>query len=122
MSCTSSASCSAPTPYCVEGSCTAACTAGSCAAGQYCNQGACVVDTRPQTECTTSATCNANQVCLDGYCEYTCTTDMQCALIDARIAYCGTDGVCRDQAEANPQCTQQSQCAPGKNCISNVCQ
>jgi hypothetical protein len=47
---------------------------------------------------------------------------MQCALIDARIAYCGTDGVCRDQAEANPQCTKQSDCPAGKNCISNVCQ
>jgi hypothetical protein len=46
---------------------------------------------------------------------------MQCALIDARIAYCSADGYCRDQTEANPQCTQQSQCAAGQNCISNTC-
>jgi len=121
--CTSNASCTSNAPYCVEGACAAACSGNaSCATGDYCNQGACVPDTRPQPECTSSSTCDSNQECVNGFCEYTCTTSMQCALIDARIAYCGQDGVCRDSTEANPMCTQQSDCASGQSCVSNTCQ
>jgi hypothetical protein len=108
---------------CVDGTCTAACTADSqCATGDYCNQGACVVDTRPTPNCTTSAQCTGqNQTCVGGYCLYNCTTNTQCEMIDARIGYCSSAGVCRSQAEANPQCTQQSDCASGQDCIGNVC-
>jgi hypothetical protein len=42
-------------------------------------------------------------------------------MVDARIGYCSSAGVCRSQTEATPQCTQQSDCATGQDCIGNVC-
>jgi hypothetical protein len=35
---------------------------------------------------------------------------------------CSPAGYCASAAEANPQCTQQSQCTAGQDCISNVCE
>jgi hypothetical protein len=64
--------------------------------------------------------CNQGQVCQDGYCLYTCTTSMECELIDSRIPVCAMD-VCRAASEADPQCTMQSQCPTGEDCISNAC-
>jgi hypothetical protein len=126
-SCTSDQNCSGSTPKCVSGQCAPACTKDSdCPSGDYCNQGACVIDTRPApSNCSTNADCKTNppQVCQGGFCRYECTTNAQCEQIDSRIGFCSqTDKVCRTQAEANPQCTQQSDCPSGQNCIGNVCQ
>lgn len=93
-----------------------------CGAGNYCNQGACVLDTRPKPNCSGDSECNgAAQHCIGGYCRYSCTSDAQCKTIDARIGYCAMDMVCRTQAEAQPQCTSKSQCAANQDCIGNVC-
>jgi hypothetical protein len=83
-----------------------------------------VPDTRPaQPNCTTDSNCQSDQKCEGGFCRYKCTTDAQCRQIDARIGYCSTsDGVCRTQSEAHPQCTQKSDCPAGQDCIGNVCQ
>jgi hypothetical protein len=42
-------------------------------------------------------------------------------MIDNRIPDC-SGGYCKSSAEANPQCTKQSDCPSGQSCISNVCQ
>lgn len=120
--CSSNADCTSTAPYCVSGSCALACTADAqCPSGDYCDQGACVLDTRPHPDCTGNSDCESGQVCQGGYCLYTCTTSMQCDLIDARIPICAMN-VCRSVAEANPACTTQAQCASGQSCISNTCQ
>jgi hypothetical protein len=124
------ASCQDPaTPKCVAGSCVASCTDDStCGAGKFCNQGACVVDTRPAPpNCTSDATCGGSgtpQKCVDGFCKYTCTTtqgDAYCRSIFVEIGYCAKDGVCRTQSEANAACVQASDCAGGLDCIGNQC-
>jgi hypothetical protein len=123
--CKTSADCSGSTPFCAEGTCSAACTTDSqCPTGDYCDQGACVVDTRPKPNCVHDSDCTAaGEKCIGGYCEYPCTTNMQCELIDVRLGYCsGTPMVCKDAAEAMPKCTTQADCSPGEDCISNVCQ
>jgi hypothetical protein len=109
----------------VSGACVPSCNVDKdCATGNYCDQGACVIDTRPQPNCTDDSQCTAGggmQKCVGGYCKYTCTTDKTCELIDSRIGTCAKDGVCRTAAEANPQCTQQSDCPKGQDCIGNTC-
>jgi hypothetical protein len=100
----------------------AACTSDSqCKTGDYCDQGACVLDTRPKPDCTANSDCLSTEECKSGYCRYTCTTSSQCALIDARIAYC-SGSICVSQSEATPQCTTQSDCMTGQDCISNQCE
>jgi hypothetical protein len=108
--------------HCVAGHCTAACTNDmQCPTGDYCNQGACVPDTRPHGNCTMQSDCMSTQLCIDGLCRYKCTTDMQCQQIDAFIPACGVDGVCHTVAEAHPQCTSKQDCAPTQDCVGNVC-
>jgi Cys-rich repeat protein len=126
--CTSDAQCSGGTPKCVQGQCAAACDPNNpvgpsaCPNGEYCDQGACVPDTRPSPNCGgTGQQCLANQQCVDGFCRYSCTTDQECKLIDARIGYCAADQTCRDAQEANPQCLSSSDCPSGQSCISNQC-
>jgi hypothetical protein len=119
--CTSNAQC-APTEKCVAGACAPSCTDSStCGPGQFCDQGACVLDTRPTPSCTGQGQCGPDQQCVGGFCKYTCQTDLECKLIDARIGYCGQDKVCRSQSEAQPQCTLSADCPQGKICISNQC-
>jgi hypothetical protein len=108
---------------CAQGKCAPQCTSDAmCGAGKFCDQGACVTDNRPVTQCggITGNMCDVNQQCIGGYCKYTCSTDQECKLIDARIGYCGKDKVCRTQAEATAECLQSSDCM-GKICIANVC-
>jgi hypothetical protein len=122
--CKSSTDCKGADPFCVAGTCTSACTMDSqCPTGDYCDQGACVIDTRPKPNCTDSSQCDTaeGQSCVGGYCVFTCTTDKECALHDARIDICQM-GVCVSPAQATPQCTTQAQCASGQDCISNTCQ
>jgi hypothetical protein len=94
-----------------------------CGAGNYCSQGACVPDTRPKGNCQIDTDCTsaAGQKCIGGICKYPCTSDGQCQLIDTRIAYCGTDQVCRSFTEAHPQCTTKSDCTGTQDCVGNVC-
>lgn len=110
---------------CAAGACVPKCSlANPCGNGTYCEQGACIPDTRPVPNCTkqTEATdCLVGQQCIGGFCKYTCGTDMDCKLIDARIGYCGLDKVCRTQGEAQAACTDSSQCKQGQSCISNQC-
>ncbi|WP_394822412.1 hypothetical protein [Pendulispora albinea] len=117
--------CSNAAPKCVNGQCVPACTEDKdCPEGKYCNpDGACVPDTRPKPNCspTDTSACNANQTCLDGYCKYRCDSDAYCKRIDARIGWCASDGVCRTQNEAHPQCTRGDQCKAPQLCIDNVC-
>jgi hypothetical protein len=106
----------------VSGSCALACTATSqCPSGDYCDQGACVLNTAPTPDCTDTSQCDSGQICQAGYCLYTCTTSTQCEDIDARIPVCASN-VCRSPGEANPACTTQSDCMTGQSCISNVCE
>jgi hypothetical protein len=80
-----------------------------------------VLDTRPKPNCSQNSDCLSTEQCVTGYCRYTCKTDDQCSLIDARIASC-SGGICVSQSEATPQCTAQSDCSMGQDCISNTCQ
>jgi hypothetical protein len=125
LACTTSGQCPAMTPICAGGQCSAACTSSAqCTTGDYCDQGACQLDTRPTPDCARSSDCTgaAPQVCVNGFCEYPCTTSQQCAEIDVRIDVCSPQGYCASGAEANPQCTQKSDCAAGQDCIGNVCE
>ena len=103
-----------------------ACTGDAeCGGGKYCNQGACVVDTRPKPNCTSDTQCGGTAAtpkkCLGGFCKYTCESDQYCRTIDNRIGYCAKDGVCRTAAEANATCFGPDDCGPGKACIDNTC-
>ncbi|MBX3201333.1 MAG: hypothetical protein KF894_24570 [Labilithrix sp.] len=125
--CTGDAQCTDPaTPSCVSGSCVKTCAADpECGAGRYCNQGACVADTRPTPNCTGDAQCGGTAAtpkkCLGGFCKFTCTSDQHCRTIDNRIGYCAKDGVCRTASEANASCVGAGACADGKVCIDNQC-
>jgi hypothetical protein len=96
-----------------------------CGPGQFCDQGACVIDTRPKPNCTNDTQCGGTSAtpkkCLDGYCKYTCTSDQYCRTIDGRIGFCAKDGVCRSEAEATAECLKSSDCAGGQSCIDNHC-
>lgn len=119
--------CTSPdAPNCVSGSCVKSCTADpDCGGGKYCNQGACVLDTRPKPNCTSDDECGGTTAtpkrCLGGYCKYSCTTDQHCRTIDTRIAYCAKDGVCRSSAEAGATCYGPGECPNGQACIDNRC-
>lgn len=101
----------------------------ACGTGKYCNNSTCVVDTRPQPNCTTDSDCGGTtstpKKCLAGYCKYTCTAtqgDSYCRTIDSRIGYCAADSVCRSSTEANAQCTGPGTCPlAGQSCIDNQC-
>lgn len=102
----------------------------ACGDGKYCNNGTCVVDTRPKPNCTTDPDCGttgAPRKCLAGYCRYTCagpgaSGDQYCRTIDSRIGTCAADDVCRSSKEASPQCTGPGTCPlSGQSCIDNQC-
>jgi hypothetical protein len=122
-SCNTSGDCAGETPFCVNKTCAAKCTADAqCKTGEYCDSGACVPDTRPKPNCESDAQCTRRgQTCKAGYCKFTCSSDSQCRAIDARIGYCGSDGVCRTESEARPQCIQKADCQPNQDCIGNQC-
>ena len=126
--CTADAQCTDPAASkCVSGGCVKSCTGDAeCGTGKYCNQGACVVDTRPApAKCTADAECGGTasipQKCLAGFCKYTCTSDQYCRTIDNRIGYCAKDGVCRTASEAGAKCFGPGECDGGKSCIDNQC-
>ena len=125
--CQNGQQCSGETPRCVGGSCVKACTGAApdeCGEGKFCDQGACVLDTRPKPNCTDDVQCGGTAAtpkkCLGGVCKFTCTSDQYCRTIDNRIGYCAKDGVCRTAAEANAQCTGPADC-PGQSCVDNQC-
>lgn len=124
--CQGASDCPSTAPVCVAGACTPACTGDpDCTAGGaklYCNQGACVPDTRPKPNCSGPSDCLTGQSCVGGYCKYRCVDDMECRRVDARIGYCADDKVCRTEAEARPQCLKTADCPSGKTCIGNTCQ
>jgi hypothetical protein len=124
--CTADTACPLEAPKCVGGTCTKTCSGDpECGAGNYCDQGACVVDTRPKPNCTTDDQCGGTagtpKKCLGGYCKYTCTTDQYCRTIDNRIGFCAKDGVCRTESEAHAACTQPTDCTAPASCIDNQC-
>jgi hypothetical protein len=127
--CSTDQECSGNTPQCVAGVCAQACTGDAeCGGGKFCDQGACVVDTRPKPNCTSDAQCGGTPAtpkkCLGGFCKYSCTTaqgDGYCKTIDNRIGFCAKDLVCRTSGEANAQCVASTDCTGGKVCIDNTC-
>ena len=128
VACTTDQQCSSASPNCVAGVCTKACTGDTeCGAGKFCDQGACVLDTRPHPNCNDDTQCVSTGVpkkCVGGFCKYTCTTaqgDGYCKTIDNRIGYCAKDLVCRSQEEANAQCLASTDCASGQICVDNQC-
>jgi hypothetical protein len=125
--CTSAAQCTSPdAPTCVSGSCVKSCSGDpECGDGKYCNQGACVVDTRPKPNCTRDDECGGTvatpKKCVGGYCKYACTTSEYCRTIDNRIGVCAKDMVCRSATEADATCFGPGECPSGKSCVSNQC-
>lgn len=118
--------CKPSSPDCVTGDCATTCaTDPECGAGKYCNQGRCVVDTRPASNCTADSQCGGTpgtpKKCVRGFCKYTCDSDAYCRTIDSRIGTCAADKVCRTADEANAACTASSDCTGGKSCIDNTC-
>jgi hypothetical protein len=119
--CTLDSQCPTATPKCVAGTCEPACTADSqCPTGDYCDQGACVIDTRPKPNCMSNTDCLGTQQCIGGYCRYSCTSVNACQTIFVLFTHC-IDMICKTDAEASPQCTSQADCTPPQSCVSNVC-
>jgi hypothetical protein len=131
VSCARDAQCTTEAPRCAAGACVTPCAGDAeCGGGRFCDQGACVTDTRPTPNCTDDAQCGGTastpKRCLGGFCKYTCSTagatgDAYCRTIDSRIGYCAKDLVCRTAAEANAACTSPSDCSNGTSCIDNTC-
>jgi hypothetical protein len=109
---------------CVKGICQGGCKLKSdCAPTEICDpaSGTCATDPQPKPACATDpSVCGTTQVCKNGYCRYPCTDSDACSKIDVRISECKT-GICMSTAEANPKCTQKSDCAPVQDCVSNIC-
>jgi hypothetical protein len=109
----------------VSGSCVATCTTdATCGTGNYCDQGACVPDTRPKPNCSSTDTsaCASSQSCVGGFCRYSCTSDSTCTHIDNRIPTCTSAGYCAGTSTGGAiQCTQQSDCTSGQLCVDNTC-
>ena len=109
---------------CVKGICTTGCTADSqCGAGEVCDgtSHACIPDPSPKPICDTAKPCPVPEVCqADGYCHYPCADVNHCKLIDNRFVACD-QGVCKTDAEVNPECTLANPCPAGKDCVSNKC-
>lgn len=125
-SCTDDTQCSGDTPKCAGGSCVKPCSGDpECGSGKFCDQGACVVDTRPKPNCTDDTQCGGTgatpKKCLDGFCKYTCQNDAYCKTIDTRIGFCAKDGVCRTDAEAHAECLKPEDCSGGAACVDNKC-
>jgi hypothetical protein len=123
--CTGETTCPAEAPECVSGTCVKTCTDHpECGDGKYCNQGACVVDTRPTPNCTADSQCGGTastpKRCLGGFCKFSCTSDQYCRTIDSRIGYCAADKVCRTAAEASAECFGPGECGD-KSCVDNRC-
>jgi hypothetical protein len=125
-SCTGDTSCGGATPHCVGGQCVPACdpnAANTCGDGKFCNQGACVPDTRPHPTCTSNSDCPSTgpaRACVEGFCRFTCSSIDQCLHIDARLAVC-SNSICKTSVEGQPQCTTKVDCSAGLDCISNLC-
>lgn len=129
--CSTDQQCGGATPQCVGGACVKACASdGECGSAEFCNQGACALDTRPSPNCTDDAQCGGTAAtpkkCVGGLCKYTCTAsnptgDQYCRTIDNRIGFCAKDLVCRTSAEANAQCVVSTDCAAPKICVDNQC-
>lgn len=109
---------------CSSGACVGACESNAdCAATEICDASTstCIADPQPKAPCETdSSVCTSAQTCVNGYCRYACSTASDCVLIDARIPIC-SGGICKSEAEANPQCLSKDDCATGQDCVSNVC-
>ncbi len=121
--------CSATNPclggmVCSGGVCVGACGSNAdCAATEICDASTstCIADPQPQAPCEKDpSVCTAAQTCVEGYCRYACTTGSECELIDARIPVCD-GGICKSEAEADPQCVTKADCAAGEDCVSNAC-
>jgi hypothetical protein len=123
--------CSAAVPCpsgesCVGGLCTSACAANAdCAAGEICNAGTgtCVSDPSPKAACSDTVKCTGigQQCATDGYCHYPCASVPECKQHDNHFVACD-QGICKTAEEVEPECTIESPCKDGKNCISNKCQ
>jgi len=109
---------------CSGGSCVGMCTTNTdCAPGELCDgaSGTCITDPQPKAPCEKDpSVCTVAQTCVEGYCRYACGSGADCVLIDARIPVCD-DGICKSEAEANPECITQSDCDAGQDCVSNRC-
>jgi hypothetical protein len=110
---------------CINGVCATACDTNSdCPDGEVCNAstGACMIDPSPAPGCMPSGMCGGvGQACeADGYCHYGCSNVQECQLIDSRFIACD-QGICKTEEEVNPECTLESPCPAGQDCISNHC-
>lgn len=109
---------------CANGVCVGPCaTNADCAAAEICDAatGTCLADPQPKAACETDpSVCTAGQRCMGGYCRFACTSGDGCKLIDARIPVCD-EGVCKSEAEANPECLTKDDCEAGQDCVSNAC-
>lgn len=110
---------------CIGGLCATPCTEiGDCTDGQICDggSGTCIDDPAPQPVCAVDQPCTGiGQQCGDdGYCHYPCSSVGECQLIANQFVACDA-GICKTQAEVDPECTLDNPCPAGQDCISNQC-
>lgn len=114
------------TQVCSSGICLNACINDmACAAGQFCDRGACRVDDRrPEPFCTPPSNgCASGSVCVDGVCRISCParTNEECMRRDVNFTTCDTMQICRYSNEANPQCRLNADCPMGQRCVNALC-
>ncbi len=100
---------------CAATSCRTSCTAGSdCAAGFYCNGGACVPREGLGKSCATSDACGAALFCTDGVCcgSAACPAGSSCVKTSATTASC--------EKNNGVACAADTECASGR-CVDGVC-
>lgn len=115
----------APGQICINTSCVAECTvgqAGDCAADEYCDDGRCRFDDRPEPPfCSDNSDCAVGRRCVDGVCRTPCDTSPECLRFDVQFNVCANN-LCVTTNEATSNCELQQDCSAGQSCVDGNCQ
>lgn len=104
---------------CVNQRCTTECDASRlCPSGSSCDNGFCIEDVPPVTDCNeTTNRCASGQICIEGACWTACGASAPCGA----GRYCGPDGRCRYDDRPQPTCGEGRPCIAPAECVQGVC-
>ncbi len=79
----------------------------------------CLPDAAASYECKLNKDCTGGELCVNGVCRTACVEDADCAICeDGPVC---SQSFCMTAAEANPQCTVNTDCTDGKVCLNAQC-
>lgn len=103
---------------CIDTQCFDGCTDDTmCAEGQYCANGRCRLDTRPD-RCESDVDCRF--VCDDGVCRVPCEDTMECARVASEFTFC-QENFCATTNEVTSDCAVSADCDGDEECVDGVC-